>query len=58
MNMKRSKQNYDARSYLNLMLKRLKVMKGPNYIYPFKDLDQKSFPWKLQYAHHLKKRFL
>jgi hypothetical protein len=44
MNMTQSKQNYDARSYLILMLKRLKVMKGPTYtLYPFEDLDQGSF---------------
>jgi len=33
MNMKRRWQGYDVRLCLKLMLKKLKEMKGPNFIY-------------------------
>ncbi len=33
MNKKRSGQGYGARSYIRLVLNRLKVMRGPTFIY-------------------------
>jgi len=37
-------QGYGATSCLRLMLNKLKEMKSPTSIFPFKDLIQRSFP--------------
>jgi hypothetical protein len=42
MNMKRTWQGYGVRLCLKLVLNRLKEMRDPTYLYPFRDLAQEA----------------